>query len=166
LNKDIIELIPRLRIYARALTRDYDRAEDLLQDSLERAYSRFHYFKKGSNLKSWLFTIMHNLNANDARKYNNGPEFVSVEQDGELPSWDSSGDDGIEISDLYQALSALSDQQREIIVLVCLEDMSYKEVARVLDIPEGTVMSRLYRARENLRAIMTENSTLKLRRVK
>lgn len=166
MNKEMVELIPRLKIYARTLTRDHDRAEDLVQDCLERACSRFHYFRKGANLKSWMFTIMHNLHANHARKYNTGPVFVSMEQEAELPARETSAIDEIEISDLYQALFLLPDQQREVIVLVSLENLSYKEVSRMLNIPEGTVMSRLYRARENLRISMTEKSTLRLRRVK
>ncbi len=147
----IVELIPRLRRYARALVSDRARADDLVQETLERAWNKFHLWRPGSDLRAWLFTVMHNVHVNQVRASRDhavlddeGPEMAVAAVQGA----------SLEIRDLERALALLSPEQREVLLLIALEDMSYAEVAAMLDIPIGTVMSRLSRAREKLRAQM------------
>ncbi|MEW5888806.1 MAG: sigma-70 family RNA polymerase sigma factor [Pseudomonadota bacterium] len=147
----IVAEIPRLRRYARALTGDPARADDLVQDTLERALGRFFLFRPG-NLRAWLFSIMHNLFINQAKARRDGAwedEAVLAE----LPAR-ATQDDALEVRDLARCLQALPPEQREVLLLVGLEEMSYEEAARVLGVPLGTVMSRLFRARERLRGLL------------
>lgn len=163
----LAEQIPRLRRYARALARDPERADDLVQDCLERAWSRIHRWQPDTDLRAWLFTIMHNLHANMARRFSREPEQVSLD-DHEPANGRGSAqqEQGLVLRDLQAGLDALPAEQREVLMLVCLEEMSYEQVAQVLGIPIGTVMSRLYRARERLRRWMAGERTSHLRRVK
>ena len=149
----IAQQIPRLRRYARALTGDRSAADDLVQDTLERALSRFHLWRRGSDLRAWLFTIMHNIYVNQVRsraRYRN--EALETEPDAEVlrrrdPDW-------LELRDLASALTRVPDEQRAVLLLVGLEQFTYEEAARILEIPVGTVMSRLSRGRERLRALL------------
>ncbi len=147
----IVELIPRLRRYARALAGDRARADDLVQDTLERAWNKFHLWRPGSDLRAWLFTVMHNVHVNQVRA---SRDHAMLDDEG--PEMAVAGVQGasLEIRDLERALAVLPPEQREVLLLIALEDMSYVEVATMLDIPIGTVMSRLSRAREKLRALM------------
>jgi RNA polymerase sigma-70 factor (ECF subfamily) len=147
----IVELIPRLRRYARALVGDRARADDLVQDTLERAWNKFHLWRPGSDLRAWLFTVMHNVHINQIRATRD-----FVELDDESAEMAVAGVQGasLEIRDLERALVLLPVEQREVLLLVGLEDLSYAEVAEVLGIPIGTVMSRLSRAREKMRVLM------------
>jgi len=159
---------PALRRYARALLRDVDAAADLVQDTLERALSRLHLFQVGSNPRAWLFTILHNLHVNAARR---GRRFVAnVAPDGEqrAPSGVAAEQHGaLIVRDLARALEMLGDDQRQVVLLVGLEEMSYREAAEVIGVPVGTVMSRLARGRERLRRLMEEGGGASgLRRVK
>ena len=151
--EEITAYIPRLRRYARALTGNRDAADDLVQDTLERAWSRFHLWRHGSNLRAWLFTIMHNLFINDTRTRNRESGFAPEEEAFALPV-SPAHDALVELRELDAALRQLPDEQREVVLLVGLEQMSYESVARVLGIPLGTVMSRLFRGRERLRNLM------------
>ena len=155
----IVEQIPRLRRYARALTGDADRADDLVQDCLERAWGKFHLWRSGSNLRAWMFTIMHNLHVNSRRRVAVRPAVVSlsdwVEDRGIAPSQEKAA----EVRGVAGALHLLPDDQRAVLLLVALEDMSYQDVARILDIPIGTVMSRLSRGRERLRQLLAAGET-------
>jgi len=149
----IAQQIPRLRRYAGALTGDRAAADDLVQDTLERALSRFHLWRQGSNLRAWLFTIMHNIFVNQARsrarRYHESLETEPAAEAVRAPE-----PDWIELRDIANALSRLPHEQRAVVLLVGLEQFTYDEAARVLDIPIGTVMSRLSRARERLRALL------------
>ena len=161
----VVAEIPRLRRYARALTGDPTRADDLVQDCLERACTRLALWRHGSNMRAWLFTIMHNLFVNQIRREQHRAE-VSLEQfPAEQPTSRPAHDASLELRDLDRALQRLSQEQREVLLLVGLEQFSYAEAARVLDIPIGTVMSRLSRARERLRELMNGEHP-PLRRVK
>ncbi|HEY5635519.1 MAG TPA: sigma-70 family RNA polymerase sigma factor [Burkholderiales bacterium] len=152
----IIAYIPRLRRYARALVGDRVAADDLVQDTLERALVKFHLWKPGSDLRAWLFTIMHNVNVNQLRARR---ELSTLDDEIlDLPAADAA-DAGVRGRDLERALLLLPVGQREVLLLVTLEDMSYQDVADLLGIPIGTVMSRLSRAREKVRAGM-EGSTV------
>jgi RNA polymerase sigma-70 factor (ECF subfamily) len=147
-QQDIVAEIPRLRRYARALTGDTSRAEDLVQDTLERALSRWILWRPG-NLRAWLFTIMHNIFVNQLR--GSAPlDYRPDELVPELPVRPEQ-EDGLGLRDLDKALQQLSVDQRETLLLVTLEELSYDEAAKVLGVPVGTIMSRLFRARERLR---------------
>ena len=157
-------LIPRLRRYARALTRNEDAADDLVQDSLERAWRKAHHWEPGSDLRAWVFTLMHNLFVNNLRRQK--PEVELIEHH-EVPDLQARGPEGVlDLRDLESGLAQLPSEQREVLLLVCLEDMTYEQVAEILGIPIGTVMSRLHRARERLRRWMTGEQKPPLRRVK
>jgi RNA polymerase sigma-70 factor, ECF subfamily len=145
----IVPYIPNLRRYARALIGDREGADDLVQDTLERAVRKFHLWKPG-DLRAWLFSIMHNVFVNQlkARKV-----AYEIEIDDSIAAPQSSVT-STDLMDLDRALAVLSPDQREVVLLVALEDMTYAEVARALGIPIGTVMSRLSRGREKLRKLM------------
>lgn len=156
-DEHIATHIPQLRRYARALTGNYTAAEDLVQDTLERAWKRIGLWRLGSDLRAWLFTIMHNLHVNqlkaDSRQQGQPPEQATLDL-----SVRPTQEDRLELRDLNKALRRLSNEQREVLLLVGLEQMSYEEVAKVLAIPIGTVMSRLSRGRDQLRAMMEGSS--------
>lgn len=158
--------IPSLRRYARALLGERSRADDLVQDTLERAWGRLHLWRSGSDLRAWLFTIMHNLYVNQLRQNHNSLVGVSLDEEALNIPIRATQEDGLEMHDLMAALSRLPDEFREVVLLVGLEQLRYEEVAQVLGIPTGTVMSRLARGRERLRALMSGAATPVLRRVK
>ncbi len=161
-----IELhLPRLRRYALALARDHARADDLVQDTVERALRKFSLWRRGTDLRAWLFTIMHNLYLNQIRDERAAAHTPLSDDVGELAGA-SAHTDRLEIRDLGSALQRLSPEFREVILLVGLEQLSYQETAAVLGVPVGTVMSRLARARERLRALLEGGDANKLRRVK
>jgi RNA polymerase sigma-70 factor (ECF subfamily) len=147
----LVELIPRLRRYARALVGDRSTADDLVQDTLERAWAKLHLYRRGTDLRAWLFTVMHNVHVNRVRASRAtdtlGDEMPELAQ--RAPQ-----SDALLVRDLDRAIARLPQEQRAVLLLVTLEEMSYDEVARTLGIPIGTVMSRLSRAREKLRAMM------------
>lgn len=144
----IVAEIPRLRRYAQALTGDAARADDLVQDTLERAMVKWLLWRHGSDLRAWMFAIMHNLFVNQVR----APQVVEFRPDDDLPEQFARATqaDGLGLRDLDRALAELSMEQREVLLLVGLEELSYAETARVLGVPQGTVMSRLSRARIRL----------------
>jgi RNA polymerase sigma-70 factor (ECF subfamily) len=148
-NHPIVQHIPRLRRYARALAGDRYAADDLVQDTLERAWNKFHLWRPGSDLRAWLFAIMHNVFVNQMRSRR--LEVEQVMEDPPSPHVRASQADAIEVADLERALSRLTYEHREVLLLVAVEQMKYEEVASTLGIPVGTVMSRLSRARERLR---------------
>ena len=146
----IVPYIPNLRRYARALVGDRDGADDLVQDTLERAVRKFHLWKPG-DLRAWLFSIMHNVFVNQLKGRKISP---SVEIDEETLAAHVPTVDRMDVMDLERGLARLAPEQREVVLLVALEDMSYADVSRALGIPIGTVMSRLSRGRERLRRLM------------
>lgn len=144
--------LPRLRRYARAMVGDRAAADDLVQDTLERAWLRIAQWRPGSDLRAWLFGIMHNLRVDQLRR----PGLKTLPMDDEdidVPTR-ATQSDLLEVGDLETALARLPEEQRAVLLLVALEEMSYDEVAKTLDIPVGTVMSRLSRGRERLRLIL------------
>ena len=152
----IVDLIPRLRRYARALVGDRASADDLVQDTLERAWAKFHLYRGGTDLRAWLFTVMHNVHVNRIRALR--PTDVLADNMPETTQRAAQGD-SLMVRDLDRALARLPDEQREVLLLIALEDVSYDEAARTLGIPIGTVMSRLSRARERLRVTMLDLPT-------
>jgi RNA polymerase sigma-70 factor (ECF subfamily) len=158
------EHIPRLRRYARALVGNRTRADDLVQDTLERAWSRRHLWRPGSDLRAWMFTIMHNVYVNDVRRHAGAKQ---VAYDEELvEAQHAPQGDPLAMRDLARALEQLPEEYREVLLLVGLEQLRYEEAAEVLGVPLGTVMSRLSRGRERLRQLMSGQGTPVLRRVK
>jgi RNA polymerase sigma-70 factor, ECF subfamily len=148
----LAEQIPRLRRYARALTRNVQTADDLVQDCLERAWRKAHHWEAGTDLRAWLFTVMHNVHLNHVRRKQ--PETEPLEHTDYADPKVSGADAGLALRDLEQGLARLSPEQREVLLLVCLEEMTYEQVAAVTGVPIGTVMSRLHRARERMRGFM------------
>lgn len=156
--------IPRLRRYARALTRNAQAADDLVQDCLERAWRKAHHWEPGTDLRAWLFTLMHNLHINTLRRKR--PDTEPMAHNDYRDPRQQTPDAALNLRDLEQGLAQLSEEQREVLLLVCLEEMSYEQVAAVIGVPIGTVMSRLHRARERLRGWMAGEQKPALRRVK
>jgi RNA polymerase sigma-70 factor (ECF subfamily) len=146
----IVPYIPNLRRYARALVGDRDGADDLVQDTLERAVRKFHLWKPG-DLRAWLFSIMHNVFVNQLKARKVAPH---VEIDEEMIAARIPTATSADVLDLQRALGTLAPEQREVVLLVALEDMTYSDVSRALGIPIGTVMSRLSRGRDKLRKVM------------
>jgi RNA polymerase sigma-70 factor (ECF subfamily) len=139
-------LIPALRRFARALSRDAETADDLVQDTLLRALRAEHLFH-GGDLRSWLFTILLNLDRNRRRGLSRRPTLAVID---DVDPAGEPGSDGT-ARDIERGLALLPVEQREVLLLVGLEGMSYREAAEVQGVPIGTVMSRLSRARTTLR---------------
>jgi RNA polymerase sigma-70 factor (ECF subfamily) len=166
IEQQVVEHIPRLRRYARALLRgDVAAADDLVQDCLERALSRLRLWRRDSDLRAWLFTIMHNLYVNRLRRADSQSTFSSMPEEIESLAAPPAADPMC-LPELERACSLLQPDQREILLLVALEGLSYRQVATILGVPEGTVMSRLARARERLRRALEGDADVTLRRIK
>ena len=164
-ESEIRSLIPRLRRYARALTGDGMRADDLVQETLARGWEKRALWQVGSDLRAWLFAIMHNLFVNELRRRELPATDLAAASD--LPAADWPPDESLAIRDLARGLAELSVEQRAVILLVGLEGMRYEDAARVLSVPIGTVMSRLSRARDQLRLSMEGSAAqAKLRVIK
>lgn len=160
----LVDLIPRLRRYARALVGDRAAADDLVQDTLERAWAKLHLYRRGTDLRAWLFTVMHNVHVNRVRATR--PTDCIDDAMPELAQRAVQGD-ALLMRDLDRAIARLPADQRAVLLLVTLEEMSYEEAARTLEVPIGTVMSRLSRAREKLRMLMLgQSGAAKLKVVK
>src|ERR1700726_3405099 len=158
--KDLEAAIPALRRYARALTRDAETADDLVQDTLVRALRSQHLFH-GGDVRSWLYTILTNLNRNRLRSLARRPLLTPIDEN------DIAGMAGPEAGgrDIERGLAGLVDEQRSALLLVVLEGLTYREVADVQGVPIGTVMSRLARARMQIKAYLDGERRV-LRRVK
>src|SRR5471030_242547 len=159
-RQDVETTIPALRRYARALTREAETADDLVQDTLVRALRSEHLFH-GGDVRSWLYTILTNLNRNRLRSLARRPMLMPIE-DNDAP--DAAGPEGGG-RDIERALATLVDDQRNALLLVVLEGLSYREVAEVQGVPIGTVMSRLARARAQIKNYL-DGGRPALRRVK
>lgn len=148
-------MIPRLRRYARALMRDGDDADELVQDCLERAFARWHQRRSGGSAHGWMFAILHNLAMNRLRQRARHGQALSVDTpDLPLPADRPRQEDAMHRRDILAMMDLLPDEQRSVLLLVALEELSYAEVATMLDVPIGTVMSRLSRGRERLRRLL------------
>jgi RNA polymerase sigma-70 factor, ECF subfamily len=158
-RRGLVPLIPALRRFARALSRDAETADDLVQDTLVRALRAEHLFH-GGDLRTWLFTILLNLDRNRRRGLSRRPVHAVIE-DADPPA--EPGSDGTG-RDIERGLALLPTEQREVLLLVTLEGMSYREAADVQGVPIGTVMSRLSRARTALRTHV-DGEPVKLRTV-
>ena len=146
--------IPRLRRYARALTRSADRADDLVQETLLRAISKCHLWQAGTDIREWLFTIMHNHYVNMVRRAMRDEATIDIDQMSSSLVATTDPTASRQLRELEESLARLSGEQREVILLVGLEGMSYDTAAQVLGVPVGTVRSRLSRGRDALRRLM------------
>ncbi|CDN88945.1 RNA polymerase sigma factor [Hydrogenophaga intermedia] len=156
---DLIAQIPALRRYARALCGDAWAADDLVQDTLERACGKWRLWAVGTDLRAWLFTLMHNLHVSGVRqalRRSAALPLVDIDDAAEPAAPDAAQDLGL---DLQRCLLRLPEEQRAVLLLVSLGDMSYEQVARITGTPIGTVMSRLSRARTRLQALMDAPAT-------
>jgi RNA polymerase sigma-70 factor, ECF subfamily len=160
-NPDLLAAIPRLRRYARVLTGDAARADDLVQETLARGWEKRRLWKAGTDLRAWLFTIMHNLFVNQRAVARREAGNVSLDEEG--PSgevWQvpvrATQMARVELFEVMQQMGRLPDEQREVLLLAAVEEMRYEEIAETLGVPVGTVMSRLSRAREKLRKMAAE----------
>jgi RNA polymerase sigma-70 factor, ECF subfamily len=169
-NPDLVAALPRLRRYARVLTGDVNRADDLVQDTLARAWEKRRLWRAGSDLRAWLFTIMHNVHINQwAARQREAAETSIDAMTGASTGWDipvrATQADRVELFEVLGHIGRLPRDQREVLLLAAVEEMQYQEVAAVVGVPVGTVMSRLNRAREKLRRL-TGESPLPLKVVK
>lgn len=148
---DVIGQLATLRRYARSLVKNSDDAEDLVHDALLRAYERKKTFRHGANLRNWLLSILHNVHIDRLRKtrsLNRRHDEAAVEAEQSLPA---AQDHVVRLQQVRDAFYGLPEEQREALHLVAIEDLSYQEAANALDIPVGTLMSRISRARAQLR---------------
>ena len=157
--------VPALRRYARALTRNIDHADDLVQDCLERAISRRGLFRPRGPMRPWLFTILVNLHRNARRSEQRRGTHLDADSMPDLGT-PAPQNSHLALAELSRAIDSLPLEQKETLLLVTLEGMAYAEAASILDIPLGTLMSRLGRARANLRLSTGEAQEPHLRSVK
>ena len=150
--------IAQLRRYARALTHDVIHADDLVQDCLTRAIAKQHLWQPGTDLRAWLFTILHNQYVSDVRRSAREGANVLIEDAEPALTIQSNAIDTLQLRDLEAAMARLPPEPRQVILLIGLEGMSYDEAAAVLGIPVGTVRSRLSRGRSQLRLLMDMDS--------
>jgi RNA polymerase sigma-70 factor (ECF subfamily) len=170
-DPDLISALPRLRRYARVLTGDFARADDLVQDTLARAWEKRRLWRTGSDLRAWLFTIMHNVyvNQRSMRRRENAESSLDSDQ-GPAAGWEipvrATQAVRIELAEVLMQVERLPAEQREVLLLAAVEELRYEEIARVQGVPIGTVMSRLNRAREKLRRMSAEPATTPFKVVK
>ena len=160
-HPDLVSALPRLRRYARVLTGDLNRADDLVQDTLARAWEKRRLWQAGSDLRAWLFTIMHNVHVNlHARRRREWAENSLDADDGPIAGWEipirATQSDRVELAEVFLLFGRLPVEQREVLILAAIEELPYEEIAAALAIPIGTEMSRLSRARDKLRRMTIE----------
>jgi RNA polymerase sigma factor (sigma-70 family) len=159
--------IPALRRYATALLRNRDEADDLVHDCLVRALDKLHTRREEADVRAWLFTIMHNLFISQMRRRRSRPTPEPLDESHESAvGLRPVQEDALQWRDLQRGLQMLPEEQRSVILLVSVEDLSYAEAAQVLGVPVGTVMSRLARGRERLRQHTGQDARAPLRRAK
>lgn len=158
-------LIPALRRYAYALVREHAAADDLVQDTLEKALLHWAQRRSDGDLRAWLFAILRNLHISTHRQAQRRGVTVPIDE-ADFPDTAADQDTTIEAHDVLTAIDQLPEDQKSLLLLVGVEDFSYEEAARILDLPLGTVMSRLSRARQKLRSLVDRIRVTPLRRVK
>jgi RNA polymerase sigma-70 factor, ECF subfamily len=146
--------IPRLRRYARALTRNAAKADDLVQTSLVRALEKQHSWQPGTDLRTWLFTLLHNQHVNDVRRAVRHGSVASIEDAEAVSTSEPVAESTVALRDLERAIALLPEEQQATLLLIGLEGMQYEQAASILGVPVGTVRSRLSRARSTLHLLM------------
>jgi RNA polymerase sigma-70 factor, ECF subfamily len=169
-DPDLVAALPRLRRYARVLTGDVSRADDLVQDTLARAWEKRQLWRAGSDLRAWLFTIMHNVHVNQfSMRRREFAESSLDADDGPVAGWQipvrATQSDRLELNEVLIQIGRLPTDQREVLILAAVEELRYEDIARIQGVPIGTVMSRLNRARDKLRR-MTADTPAPLKVVK
>lgn len=163
---EIEECVPALRRFARALTHDADHADDLVQNCLERAIRKRGLWRPSGSVRSWVFRILVNIHRNELRRSRRTPAALPLDLvTGPEPAAPEIQPARLALAETARAMQALSLEQRQVLLLVAVEEMSYVEAAAALSIPVGTLMSRLARARAALR-VLTETDAPRLRSVK
>ncbi|RME95178.1 MAG: sigma-70 family RNA polymerase sigma factor [Alphaproteobacteria bacterium] len=155
---EIADCVPALRRYAFALTRDAEAGDDLVQDCLERAIRKQRLWRKTGSLEAWLFRILLNLHRNNIRNRKRQAHLVPIEELPAEPSAPPAQPGQVALNEIAHALERLPEEQRQVLLLVALEGFSYATAAEILDIPLGTLMSRLGRARAALRKLTRQGS--------
>ena len=163
---EIKDSIPALRRYALALTRRRDRADDLVQDCLERALRKRRLWRPTGSLQAWLFTLLVNIYRNDLRRRRRQPDMMDTNEREAEQAVAPGQHPHLALNETLRAMNRLSEDQRQVLLLVALEGFSYTEAAGILGIPVGTLMSRLGRARASLRRVAGQNGDGHLRTVK
>ena len=153
ISERIVELLPRLRRFARSLSRNQHDADDLVQSTVERAWRHLGQLKPGANPASWMFGIMKNAWIDDRRSRGRRGEVALPEDSGDHPAMNPT-DMNASLWSVSEAMGKLPEEQRLAVALVLVEGMSYKEAAALLDIPMGTLTSRLARGRTALAAAL------------
>lgn len=165
-DREIEAQIPSLRRFARSVVRDHDMADELVQDTLLRALSHWEQLRRPDSIRAWLFQIMFNLHRTDGRRrQTTRHRFVDMPA-ADAPDTTVDPASGLHLNDTMAALQRVPEEQRVVLEIVALEDMSYAEAAHVLGVPVGTVMSRLSRARNRLREELEGERVVQLKRVK
>jgi len=164
--KELEPHIPALRRYAWALLRQRDAADDLVQDSLERAVSRWYLRRAGGSTLAWLLAIQRNQFLNDTRRRRRQGPHVALPDNDMALSGDLTGERSILARDALALLERMPEEEKSLLLLIGVENLSYSEAATVFGVPEGTIMSRLSRARANLRRMVDGGERVALRRVK
>jgi RNA polymerase sigma-70 factor, ECF subfamily len=161
-ESDLMAVVPHLRAFARSLVRNRDHADDLVHDTIVRALTAAHRFQPGTNLKNWMFTILRNQFYNDLRK---NRRLLSLDiQIMAEPSVPAGQEAHLELDDFRRAFWQLSNDKREVLILVGASGLSYEETAKICGCAQGTIKSRVSRARLELRNILGEGSFANLRR--
>jgi RNA polymerase sigma-70 factor (ECF subfamily) len=163
-NPDLVAALPRLRRYARVLTGDLHRADDLVQDTLARAWEKRRLWQAGSDLRAWLFTIMHNVYVNQFSMRQRECAQISLDADeGPAAGWEipvrATQSDRVELAEVLEQVGRLPVAQREVLILAAVEELRYQEIGEVLGVPIGTVMSRLSRARDKLKRMNADTAS-------
>jgi RNA polymerase sigma-70 factor, ECF subfamily len=158
--------IPAMRRFAWSLTRDRDKADDLVQEALLRAVSRWAQLRNPGSVRPWLLQILYNAFRAELRRQHGEELPMPSDTDAQHPAAIGHPEDKILLRSTLGALARLPEDQRAVLELVAIEGLSYEEVSRIVDVPLGTVMSRLSRARETLRELMGDRPPVQLRRVK
>jgi RNA polymerase sigma-70 factor, ECF subfamily len=163
----LISEIPHLRRFARSLCGDAALADDLVQDCIERALKKSHLYDVTKPLRAWLYAVLRNIHVSNWRSNAKHQYAKNLDdlQDGEGATR-ADQEDNFSTSVITEALDKLPAQQREVLVLISLEEVSYKDASEIIGVPIGTIMSRLSRARSTLKDILEERGTTFLRRVK
>ena len=170
-HPELLAAIPRLRRYARVLAGDAARADDLVQETLARAWEKRRLWQAGTDLRAWMFTIMHNVFVNQRASASREANQVSLDADTESgrSAWQVPVQPQqftrVELVELLQHVGRLPVEQRETLLLAAVEELKYEEIAATMSVPVGTVMSRLSRARDKLRRMADERPAA-LKRIK
>ena len=167
-QKNLLEELPYLRRFARALAGDAALADDLVQDCVERALKKHHLYDASRPLRAWLYAILRNIHISQWRRQSQFGLMTGIDDldDSATPSVPALQEQNMSVALITTALDHLPAQQREILVMISLEELSYKEASEIIGVPIGTVMSRLSRARQTMQKLLEERGTTVLRVVK